>query len=113
MYFRIIQNMRKIVIQKDKLIGSLFNEKECVLYKKWFAEFMNDNFTPVEFVIAMFISVFRKEHSEATNLTLKIHTDGSAIAGIFPYEIAEQKVADAISMARANGHPLLLKAEQE
>ena len=37
--------MRKIVIQNDKLIGYLFNEKECVLYKKWFAEFMNDNFT--------------------------------------------------------------------
>ena len=37
--------MRKIVIQKDKLLGTLFNEKECVLYKKWFAEFMNDNFT--------------------------------------------------------------------
>ena len=37
--------MRKIVIQKDKLSGSLFNEKSCVLYKKWFAEFMNDNFT--------------------------------------------------------------------
>ena len=36
--------MRKIVIQKDKLLGSLFNEKECVLYKKWFAEFMNDDF---------------------------------------------------------------------
>ena len=37
--------MRKIIIQKDKLLGTLFNEKSCVLYKKWFAEFMNDNFT--------------------------------------------------------------------
>jgi hypothetical protein len=37
--------MRKIVIQKDKLPGTLFNEKSCVLYKKWFAVFMNDNFT--------------------------------------------------------------------
>ena len=37
--------MRKIVIQKDKLLGTLFNEKECVLYKKWFAEFMTDNFS--------------------------------------------------------------------
>jgi len=37
--------MRKIVIQKEKLLGKLFNEKECVLYKKWFAEFMNDTFT--------------------------------------------------------------------
>jgi hypothetical protein len=37
--------MRQIVIQKDKLPGTLFNEKSCVLYKKWFAEFMNNNFT--------------------------------------------------------------------
>ena len=37
--------MRQIVIQKDKLLGTLFNEKSCVLYKKWFAEFINDNFT--------------------------------------------------------------------
>lgn len=37
--------MRKIVIQKEKLPGTLFNEEDCVLYKKWFAEFMNDNFS--------------------------------------------------------------------
>lgn len=96
------------LIEKKVTVVRKFKEP-----KKYKVVVMNDNFTPVEFVIAMFISVFRKEHSEATNLTLKIHTDGSAIAGIFPYEIAEQKVADAISMARANGHPLLLKAEQE
>ena len=96
------------LIEKKVTVVRKFKEP-----KKYKVVVMNDNFTPVEFVIAMFISVFRKEHSEATNLTLKIHTDGSAIAGIFPYEIAEQKVADAISMARANGPPLLLKAEQE
>ena len=37
--------MRKIVLQQDKLPGTLFNEKSCVLYQKWFAEYMNDNFT--------------------------------------------------------------------
>jgi ATP-dependent Clp protease adapter protein ClpS len=44
---------------------------------------------------------------------LKIHKDGSAVAGVFPHEIAEQKASDATNMARTNGHPLVIKAEQE
>lgn len=81
--------------------------------KKYKVVVMNDNYTPMEFVVAMFISIFRKEHQEAVQLTIQIHNDGSAIAGIFPHEIAEQKVVDAIALARSNGHPLLLTAEQE
>jgi ATP-dependent Clp protease adaptor protein ClpS len=81
--------------------------------KKYKVVVLNDDFTPMEFVVAMFVSIFRKQHDEAIDLTVQIHTDGSAVAGIFPHEIAEQKVADAIAMARANGHPLILKAEQE
>ena len=81
--------------------------------KKYKVVVLNDDFTPMEFVVAMFVSIFRKQHNEAIDLTVQIHQDGSAIAGIFPHEIAEQKVADAVSMARANGHPLVLKAEQE
>ena len=81
--------------------------------KKYKVVVLNDDFTPMEFVVAMFVSIFRKQHNEAIDLTVQIHTDGSAVAGIFPHEIAEQKVADAVGMARANGHPLVLKAEQE
>ena len=81
--------------------------------KKYKVVVLNDDFTPMEFVVAMFVSIFRKHHNEAIDLTVQIHTDGSAVAGIFPHEIAEQKVVDAVSMARANGHPLVLRAEQE
>lgn len=73
----------------------------------------NDDVTPMEFVIVMLIKVFRHNQESATNLTLKIHNEGSAVAGIYPYEIAEQKGIDATLMARENGHPLVLKVEQE
>jgi len=44
---------------------------------------------------------------------MKIHREGHAIAGVYSYEIAEQKVIDATVLARDNGHPLILKAEEE
>ena len=71
----------------------------------------NDDTTPVEFVILMLISVFRLNMDEATNLTLKVHHEGSAVAGIFSYEIAEQKTIDATNLARDNGYPLIIKVE--
>ena len=73
----------------------------------------NDNYTPREFVVEMFVMIFRKSQSDAVDLTLKIHNDGKAIAGTYSAEVAEQKTAEAIELARANGHPLIIKVEQE
>lgn len=73
----------------------------------------NDNYTPVEFVIAMLVAVFKKNQDDAIALTLQIHNDGAAVAGVYSHEIAEQKVNDAVNLARANGHPLQLKSELE
>jgi ATP-dependent Clp protease adaptor protein ClpS len=73
----------------------------------------NDDYTPMEFVIAMFMRIFRHTQDAAINLTMKIHNEGSAVAGIYTYEIAEQKAMDATHMAREHGHPLVLKVEQE
>jgi ATP-dependent Clp protease adaptor protein ClpS len=95
-------------IEKKQTVTRKFKEP-----KKYKVVVMNDDFTPMEFVVAMFISIFRKTEADAVSLTLNIHKDGSAIAGVFPHEIAEQKTSDATSMARANGHPLVIKAEQE
>lgn len=81
--------------------------------KKYKVIVLNDDATPIEFVIAMFMTIFRKDESEAYNLTMQIHNTGSAVAGIFPHEVADQKVADGHSMAQAHGHPLQLKAEKE
>ena len=73
----------------------------------------NDDTTPVEFVISILIAVFKHNESEALVLTLKIHTQGSAVAGTYSYEVAEQKAVDATNLARAHGYPLILKVEAE
>jgi ATP-dependent Clp protease adaptor protein ClpS len=73
----------------------------------------NDDVTPMEFVVAMLVTVFSHEERQAISLTMSIHNKGSAVAGIYSYEIAEQKVIDATNMAKLNGYPLVLKAEAE
>lgn len=74
---------------------------------------LNDNYTPMEFVIVLLMTVFKHSQESATGLTLKIHNDGSAVAGVYSYEIAEQKGIDATELARAHGHPLQIKVEEE
>jgi ATP-dependent Clp protease adaptor protein ClpS len=73
----------------------------------------NDDVTPVEFVVSMLMHVFKHDEKSALELTLKIHNSGSAVAGVFSFEVAEQKGVDATNMARANGFPLIIKVEPE
>jgi ATP-dependent Clp protease adaptor protein ClpS len=73
----------------------------------------NDDVTPVEFVVSMLMHVFKHDEKSALELTLKIHNNGSAVAGVFSFEVAEQKGVDATNMARANGFPLIIKVEPE
>lgn len=74
---------------------------------------LNDDVTTMEFVVAMLTKLFHHSEEQAVSLTMEIHTRGSAVAGIYTYQIAEQKVIDSISMARNHGFPLIVKAEQE
>jgi len=74
---------------------------------------MNDNYTPMEFVVALLVKVFSIPTDAAVQLTLEVHNQGSAVAGIYSYEIAEQKVSESTELSRLNGHPLVLKAVQE
>ena len=69
--------------------------------------------TPIEFVISMLIAVFRHNEKSALELTLSIHNSGSAVAGTFTFEVAEQKALDATNLARAHGYPLIIKVEPE
>jgi ATP-dependent Clp protease adaptor protein ClpS len=73
----------------------------------------NDDFTTVDFVVAMLMNVFRYDKKRAFDLTITIHQKGSAVAGVYSYEIAEQKALDATNMARLNGFPLITKVEPE
>lgn len=74
---------------------------------------LNDNQTPMEFVIAMFMAIFKHSQEKSIELTMKIHNEGSAVAGIYTYEVAEQKCIDATFLARENGHPLVVKVQEE
>ena len=73
----------------------------------------NDDVTPMEFVIVMLMTVFKHTQDSAIELTLRIHNDGSATAGVYSFEIAEQKGIDATHLARKDGHPLVIKIEEE
>ena len=95
------------VIDKKKVTSKLPKEPS-----RYNVIVCNDNVTPIEFVVAMLIAVFNQSESEAFNLTLKVHNDGSAVAGTYTYEVAEQKALDATNMARTNGYPLVVKVEQ-
>mgnify|MGYP003705195749 CR=1 FL=1 len=84
------------------------------LQRRWLLlKILNDDKTPVDFVVAMFIQVFKHSQTNALDLTVKIHNEGSAVAGIYTHEIAEQKITDATNLARGHGFPLVLKAEAE
>jgi ATP-dependent Clp protease adaptor protein ClpS len=96
------------IIEKKKVINK--NPKEPGKYK---VIVLNDDTTPVEFVVAMFIQVFKHSQAGALELTMQIHNEGSAVAGIYTHEIAEQKITDATNLARGHGFPLVLKAEAE
>ena len=74
---------------------------------------LNDDYTPMDFVIALFVTVFKHNEAAAVDLTMKIHNEGSAVAGVYTYEVAEQKAIDATNLAREHGHPLQIKVEVE
>jgi ATP-dependent Clp protease adaptor protein ClpS len=73
---------------------------------------MNDDFTPMEFVVEVLQAFFRHEREKAIQIMLQIHQSGRATAGIFPAEIAETKVAQVNAYARKHQHPLLTLLER-
>lgn len=75
--------------------------------------FLNDDFTPMDFVIDVLITVFDHDIDTADNLTHRVHEEGSAVVAVLPYEIAEHKGVETTLMSRANGYPLTVRIEPE
>ncbi len=67
---------------------------------------LNDDYTPMEFVVHILGRVFGKSHDEATQIMLHVHQRGVGVCGIFTLELAETKATQAIDLARKNDHPL-------
>ena len=88
----------KIVIKKPNLYKVIFN---------------NDDATPAEFVKDVLKAIFHHNDERAENITAEIHAHGKGIAGIYTFEVAEQKHQESIYVARTNGHPLNINLESE
>ena len=74
---------------------------------------LNDDYTPMEFVVHVLEKFFRMNRPTATRVMLEVHTLGKGVCGIFTHEIAETKVSQVNAYARDNGHPLLCTLELE
>ncbi len=73
----------------------------------------NDDFTPMDFVVDVLTRFFKKTHAEATGIMLAVHHKGIGVCGVFPYEIAETKVALVMDFAQRHQHPLQCTMEKE
>src|SRR5438477_5754616 len=74
---------------------------------------LNDDYTPMEFVVHVLERFFNKSREDATRIMLHVHQKGVGICGVFTYEIAETKVAQVIDSARRNQHPLQCTMEKD
>jgi ATP-dependent Clp protease adaptor protein ClpS len=81
--------------------------------KLWKVVLLNDNKTPMDLVIEILTGVFKHDEKRAAEITMEIHNTGSGIAGVYTFEIAEQRGIEATNVARANGSPLKIQVEQE
>lgn len=71
----------------------------------------NDDFTPMEFVVAVLEAFFAMDRVKATTVMLEVHTVGKAICGIFTKDVAETKIVQVVEYARRHDHPLLCSIE--
>lgn len=74
---------------------------------------LNDDYTPMDFVIHVLQKFFFKSHEQATQIMLKVHTEGRGVCGLYPVDIATSKVAQVLAYSRQHQHPLQCVMEED
>lgn len=74
---------------------------------------LNDDYTPMEFVVYVLERFFGKDEAAATQIMLQIHQTGMGICGVYTFEVAETKLTQVMDLAQKNDHPLQLRLEQD
>ncbi len=74
---------------------------------------LNDDYTPMEFVVEILQRIFNKSHEDAVRVMLHVHQNGVGLCGVYTYEVAETKVAQVLDAAKQNQHPLQCTMEKE
>ncbi len=90
-------------LQRGLLLDSQPKTKKPSMYN---VLLLNDDYTPMEFVIMVLEKVFNKKEEEATQIMLHVHKNGIGVCGTFTYEVAESKCKSVMDMAKKNEHPL-------
>lgn len=80
--------------------------------KRYKAVMYNDDFTPMDFVVDILMTIFKKSEKEAFQIMMMVHNSGKAIVGIYSYDIAKSKVEESVAIAREEGYPFKVKVEE-
>ena len=95
------------VVIDEKIEIEIKEPKDCKVI------FLNDDTTPMDFVVSILQEIFKHTFDTAQALTIQIHEEGRGVAGIYSYEIAEQKATETVNLSRQNGFQLKVKIEEE
>ena len=100
----------KVRVTASDKVDVTVKEKDRVAYPSMYdVIFLNDDYTPMDFVIHILMSMFGHDEMTAENVTHRIHDNGQGVAGSYFLEIAEQKASEATLMSRQNEFPLQIK----
>ena len=102
-------NSQNNELQRGLLLDSQPKTKKPSMYN---VLLLNDDYTPMEFVIMVLEKVFNKKQEEATQIMLHVHKNGIGVCGTFTYEVAESKCQSVINFAKINEHPLQCTMEK-
>ena len=98
----------------EENLGVITKEKSLVKKPDMYAVVLiNDDYTPMEFVIYVLQTIFKKNYEEAKKIMLLVHNEGKGICGIFSLDIAETKANQVIEFSRINQHPLECKVQKQ
>ena len=98
-------NTNTNLLTKEKVILQKPNLYKVIL--------LNDDYTPMEYVVGLLKSVFKKTQNQAVNIMLTVHKKGSGVCGVYTLEIAETKLKNVMDMAKSDQHPLQCILEKE
>lgn len=97
-------------IERGVAVKTRTRTKKPSMYK---VLMLNDDYTPMEFVIQVLEQVFNKSHDDATKIMLHVHQKGLGVCGVYTYDVAETKVSQTMDLAQQHEHPLQCTIEKD
>ena len=100
--------MTDIDVKLDEKIKVNYKEP-----KKYKVIFLNDDTTPMDFVIVVLLKIFKHTNDSAMQITMQVHEEGSGVVGVYSHEVAEMKATETVTLSRNHGFHLQIKLEEE